>query len=388
MKQKLKYILVGLALLLTPSMVFAKQMTKANVIVPADETIDGNFYAAGEQVVIDGTVLGDVIVAGGMVQINGTVAGDVIAAGGQIRITGPVQGDVRVAGGDVILESVVGKNLTLMAGNAYISPNAAIGLSALVMAGNVDMHGLIERDLTALVGALKLNGTVNGNVDAKVGEPDQFYVQSQALIGGDLKYKSPSQANVLSGATIEGSVDYDTMRSDKDSPKAESILLTILGIAYVSLILFSLVSLWLVGALIIWLVPKHVEKVKKELHKEFWGSFARGFITLLIAPIVLVILGMSGIGFMLALILGALLFLGSLCAIIHVSTCMGEWVLKKVTGRKWRGVSPYWSMLLGVFIFVFLASIPFVGWILKGFMIAVGFGALLKVAHGEVKRMR
>lgn len=387
MKGYFKYVLAALVLLVMPSFVLAKQYASKTVIHPAGETIDGNYYAAGEQVLVSGDVAGDLIVAGGVVQVDGVVSGDIIAAGGQVRLSGPVQGDIRVAGGDVYIDSVVGKNATVAGGNVFMSSDAAIGWELLVMAGNIDMNATVERNLLALAGALKLNGQVKGDVEAKVGEPNQFIIQNQARIGGDLVYKSPTQANVLSGSEIGGMVDFKAMRQ-KDAPKQKSVIIAVLSALYAGVILFSLVSLWILGLLFVWLIPKHAAKVKKQLQKDFWPSFARGFIGLLVAPIIIVMLLMTGIGILPAILLAMAVFAGSICAILHVSLLMGDAILTKLSGRKWRGVSPYWAMLLGVLVFVILSALPFIGWLLKLFLISVGFGGWLHAVHAEVKRMR
>ncbi len=389
-KNKIWKILAALLIIFTVPTAVLAGTSRGNVVVGIDETIDGNFFAAGEQVLIDGDVNGDVIVAGGMVIITGAVSGDIIAAGGQVRVLGPVQGDIRLTGGDVFVDSVIGKNATIFGGNVLLGQNSAIGASAVVFAGNLDAMGSIERNLRAGVGSLKLSGIIKENAWLKVGEPNQFIIQPQAWIGKDLRYTSPTRAEVLSGATLNGEVVHTGIETinEQKTKKAAGVLGAFLAIGFVTIKLIQLIGLWILGLVLLWAIPKQIVKVNKLLQKEFWPSVSRGLLFAFLLPICLFVIALTIVGLPVTFLVGALYFAGILCATIHISFYLGEWVLLKFTKRKWKGVSQHWSMVLGVLIFVLLISIPFIGWLFKWILVSAGFGALIMTWMDEVKKLR
>src|SRR5262245_40228569 len=82
---------------------FREPDKQGKAAVTADESIDGDLYIAGQDVVIDGTIKGDLIVAGQNVTISGTVEGNVFAAGQGITVKGTVKGDLIAAGQGVLI---------------------------------------------------------------------------------------------------------------------------------------------------------------------------------------------------------------------------------------------------------------------------------------------
>lgn len=374
------FIVGGLVL---PAAVLAGSARTKNVYVGQDEVIDGNYAAAGQTVTIEGDVNGDVYAAGGIVIVTGSVAGDVIAVGGQVQVSGPVQGDVRLAGGTVELDSVVGKNATIAGGNVELSSDSAIGWGAMIAAGNLHAFGSIAKDLRAAVGAASLNGRVGQDVWLAAGESDQLIIQPRAWIGGDLMYSAPTAAVVMSGSTINGEVSYEPYAK----PKAVDIKGK-LAAGWVMFKLLMLISLWVLGFVMVALMPKKLQELSKIMSKNFWPSLGWGVLFLIVAPIVIGILYATVIGWALATILLLLYVAALILPVIFVSTCFGDWLLKKVTKRHWRGVSLYWSMLLGVFIFVLVSSIPVLGWIVGCLAVATGLGAAIAFEKKEFRRYK
>ena len=80
--KKLLLIVLGFFLLFSfvALPVFAQEKEKM-VILSKGETIDRDYFAAGDETQISGTINGDAYVAGGTVIVDGTVNGDLMAAG-------------------------------------------------------------------------------------------------------------------------------------------------------------------------------------------------------------------------------------------------------------------------------------------------------------------
>lgn len=377
MKLKTKIALFALAAVLMPVSVFAGgKFSKINVYVGADEVIDGNYVAAARTVTIEGTINGDVIVAGRNIMISGAVSGDVIAAGCQVNVSGPVQGDVRLAGCDVTLSGVVGRNATIIAGNVELTKDSSIGWGVMVLADNFQAFGSIAKDLRGKVENALLNGKVGEDVWLKVKGHRGLVIQPGAWIGGDLIYASGSLASIMTGATIIGEVDF------KPYP-GKYQLQSRFTEKWLSLTIIKLIGLWLLGFLLVWLYPKKFAKASKLLHKNFWPHLGWGILAVVLIPIIAFFLLLTMVGWALSFVLAGLYLAAVFIAIVTVSTCFGEWLLKKITGRHWRSVSLYWSMILGVFLFVVATSVPLLGFVLKLLIIATGLGVLMYLCNKE-----
>lgn len=377
-------LLAGVVLL-SPLAAQAKPSTyqETHVYIPREQTVNGNLYRAGDTIQIDGIVDGDVVVAGGTVKINGTVTGDVLAAGGRVEINGPVQGDIRIAGGDVIVNSVVGKNATVFAGSFRMPKEGAIGYEAVIFAGDVDIAGQIKKHLRGAAGQVILAGTVGQDVWMKA---DRLVLQPTSSIGGNLNYASMQAASVMSGAVVSGEVNYQAVDRNKqvDKDKAAGIAFGLFaGIAFVKVI-----GLWLLALLVIWMMPKKLEKSMHELNHGVWPAIGVGLLVLIGAPVAMIIVAMTIIGVHIALVMAALYLLLILSAKIVISTYVGDWLIKRVSGRHWRNVSMVWSSLLGIVLLFLVTLIPVLGWLISCFALALGVGAILMFERNEMRRWR
>jgi len=70
MSKKLKILLIALVLLLPLPILALEIHNNDNVTLGTDKVIDGNYYAAGQNIEIYGTVNGDLFLAGNMITID------------------------------------------------------------------------------------------------------------------------------------------------------------------------------------------------------------------------------------------------------------------------------------------------------------------------------
>ncbi len=380
----LRFLFPAVLLLLPLGVAAGNEYRQAFVYVAKEETINGNFYRAGETVQIDGTVNGDVIVAGGTVKIFGSVAGDVIAAGGRIIVTGPVQGNVRVAGGNVELNGVIGKNVTVAGGDVRFGANSAVGYEVLVMAGTVDMLGRVAKDVRGAAGTVDLGGTVDQNIWLSVGE--RLVLHPSAMVQGDLNYTSSRAAEVLSGATIKGSVDYQALPAKyrNEDKRASRVALVWIALAVVVKIL----GVFLLGLFLLWVAPKKLEKITHQMTASFGPLLGWGFLAAIATPIAALIVGFTLVGLPIAFAFMCAYALGMVLSSAIAALWLGEQCLKRMTNRHWRGVDEKWSLLLGSFLLVMLTAIPVLGWIAKAVLVFAAFGSLIMFDKQELKKWR
>ena len=127
MKKYLFPLLLAVVLVLPTAVLASGRFQSGDqIMLAADETRLGNFYVAGQSIIIAGQVTSDVYAAGQNIEISGIVDGDVIAAGSNIKISGQVKGNVRVAGGTIEVSGKVDRNLSFMGEMVSVTDKAAV----------------------------------------------------------------------------------------------------------------------------------------------------------------------------------------------------------------------------------------------------------------------
>jgi len=174
------------------------------VTVAAGETVAEDVYITAGSSVIEGTIQGDLTVAAGTVDVRGTVTGSVNVAGGNVTVAGSVGGAVRVAGGNVTISGQVGRDVVLAGGNVVIAPGATVGADVAGGVGRLEIEGNVSGDVLAGAGELIVRGSVGGAIDAQTG---QLRIESQASVGGNVRYASDREAQIAPGAQIGGTVE-------------------------------------------------------------------------------------------------------------------------------------------------------------------------------------
>jgi cytoskeletal protein CcmA (bactofilin family) len=422
-------ILIGLVLLavliIVPPVWAVESRSGDQVIVGPDEVVDDDLYATANQVVVEGTIRGDLVAFGQSVTVDGTVEGDLIAAGQSVEIGGKVDDDARIAGQALLLGdgASVGDDLIAAAYSLQNEPESNVGGTLWYAGYQALLAGTVGQDLAGAVNALTLGGEIGGDANVDVdGEeggasPPGFLPVPQtpiptvepgltltdtALIGGNLTYQSSTEAQIDPGAQIEGDVVREERPVEEEeatrSPLAEGVL-DALG---------SLVTLFLVGLLLVWLAPRWIRRraytvLDRPLASLGWGLL--GLVAFLILGIVILL-----VTILLAIVLG-LLTLGSLVALIVVLGLLAEaalvlafWIstgylaqivvgflagvllLESVVPG--RGAGRVLPLVVGLIVYVILVAIPVLGSIVGLIVVLLGLGALLIWVWSTVRRGR
>lgn len=375
------FILLGAGLLLALPSISQAIFIQSDNEVNTDQTIDGNFFAAGNIVNIAGTVNGDVFAVGNNITITGTINGDVFAAGNSVLIDGEVAGNLRLAGSNVSIHNKVGKNV-IAAGSQLI----------------IHEQGEINGHLTCASAALSINGPVHGNIDAASSETtinseigrdvelrlDQgkLTLRPKALIRGNLKYSADQEAEISEGAVVEGEIEYKPFEEKEHAAKVKVFGFLTLGF-WIG-VLIKLVSLFILGFLIAYLLPRPIEYTYSKMTKKPGASLLIGFAILFLTPIIAVILMITVVGIPLAM----MLLSGYAIALYAVRAIAALIIGRLITqGLKLR-LHSVWQLLIGVIVMIFLSVIPFVGWLLSLLITIWALGAVFKVKIMILKKMR
>lgn len=363
------------------------------VTLGANQTHQGDYFAAGENVIISGTVKGDVYAAGSQVIIDGTVEGDILASGGTVTIKGIVNQDVRVAGGQVMIGGEIKKNLTLMGGNLVIASDAKIGGNVVAAGGNLVINAQIPGNLKAGVGNLMITANVGGNADVAVG---QLTLTPKVAIKGDLTYKSDQKALIAGEATVSGKITRLTYTPDQDQKLSASILTLesfkqkfseSLARVFTALFWVSLLGSLVVGFLLVHFFPNFTYDAITTIEDHSWKTLGVGLLTLFIAPILIILVLVTVIGLPLGIIFTAyysiILYLGR----IIFAYWLGARFIHRLARIAGKGV----TLAVGLFLFYLLGAITYFGPILTLSALFWGVGAIVlaeKKAYLSARRVK
>ena len=349
--------------------------------VPAGQTVEGDIVLSGTNVVVDGTVAGDLIAVGQNVTINGTVEGSLVAVASKVVVNGTIQGTAYI--GAVTL--VVGPEATLER-NLYYS-----GVSLVTKNGSI-----LGRDLFALAFGSTSEGTITGKTQAVVGPYEVF-----KLLIEQLKINIQLPETLAPTSRLDGAGGGKSLAKVEKASSAEASTQQFLnGLAAWGIpVVQDLVPLFILGLIAVWLFPGTVSKGAKKISARPWYTLGIGLLIFVISInitgvflLLAALIFMIGLGFGflslwgLAAIWWALaLFSLALAAVLFflvvffgsrivISYLIGSLILRKTPETSY--LRRLGILVLGLVIFVMVASIPVFGWVASILAISFGLGGI------------
>jgi cytoskeletal protein CcmA (bactofilin family) len=328
-----------------------KLRTGDNLSIGAGETIDGDLYLFAGTATVDGTVDGDLTVLGGQVTLNGTVTGDLLAAGGTVIIGGSVEGDVRTSGGQVNLRGETGEDVLAAGGQLTLDGGATVGGDLIVAGGQVAVAGSVAGSIEGAAGTYSRTGSVGGT--------EHVVVEEQR-----------DEPDAAAEATSEF---FDALR--------------------------HFVVLLILGALILWLVPRFLGSADATLRSRpgfslLWGAITVvGYVVFVICALIVMILLAILFGL---LNVGALVFIDVVAGLLAISAVSFGFVLAvgfiadlvvgfalaRLVAR--QPAAAWWQqfgiLAAGAAAVVIVTSLPIVGGIAKLAVALFGLGAMVLLA--------
>jgi hypothetical protein len=390
------------------------------VTIGKDEVIDDDLILGGSRVVVDGTVNGDLIAGGTEVVVNGAVNGSLVVGGQTVTINGKVNGSVYGGGASITFgpNASVGRNVFLAGFSHTLEGGSVVGRDALLTGYQAILGGEVGRHLRADVGALELNGTVGGDAQINVGEPDSDFPQftpsfmpgvpemiapglrvgPEAEIGGTLTYTSGVEQSGAIEAQPEGGVAYQTPEPGERPEAGPSPRF---GLAFNLLDWFiargrEFITLLIFGALMLWRGPALLEAVMVQARTQalpaagwglvvivggYVGAFVVGGLILALGILlgIATLGGLSdtifGIGFSgLGLTLTVFSFLVAYGSKLAIAYLISQLVVQRLTPQYAENKAVV--LVVGVVLYVILRGIPFFGWLVAIGVTLVGVGAM------------
>lgn len=332
----------------------------SQVSVGPGESISGDLYISGRDVVVDGVVDGDLVVAGNSVVVRGKVTGDLLGAARILRIEGPVEGSVRAAGAELVLTSNVGKDAVVAAGEIDLPESAHVEGDLVAAAGDVDVAGTVNGRSMLRAGEARLAGTLG---DVRV-EARALDVAPTASIGRLVE--RVGESTIAPGARIAAT---ERIPAPETVSPAMGPLLVLLLLAR------ALVGCLLFGIAVLLLVPRALGSPSSELRRSLGECLAVGVAVLaggLSLAAIVFALGLLIGGWWVGLFVLGLLALSVPLALAVVAFHLGRFLL----GRRGGTPRDVPALLLGTVVAFVAALVPIAGQLALLAAIVAGFGAL------------
>ena len=347
-------------------------LSGANISLKSPITDD--VYIAGKEINIDQPINGDLVVMGGTVNIFEDVSGDVLVAGGMVTIHGNVGDDVRVAGGTVTISGNIKDDVVMVGAILNLSRTATVGGSVMTHGGMVTLEGNVSENVKGTARVMNIKGWVTGSVD--VHASDYLNIGPSSKIRGNLSFYSKNPAMIADGV-VGG-------KTERIAPHS-TLLLGFFSVTTLLVVLWNFLSLLVVGALILLILPHEFMKFPEQMKKNFWKSLGVGFLGITSGAAFVILCAFTLVGVPLAVILGFGLGVLWYISQLVVGLFIGSLLLRS----KQRSVRrTYGVMALGLLISAVVSLIPVVGCIVVFILSLAAFGVLLRRKYEMILAVR
>ncbi|MBU6321088.1 MAG: hypothetical protein KGI78_01350 [Patescibacteria group bacterium] len=361
--------------LLAPAAAFAAAAPAAlhtgQALVVASSS-PGNAYDAGSSVIVTSPTAGDLTALGGSVIVAAPTGQDLLVVAGSASVRAPVSGDLRLLAGNVTLERSVGGDLGAV-GLSVHAERPAAG-STFIAGVTVAALGGAGGPVTIYGNTVTLGGAFAG--DVKVVAADRLTLLPGTAIRGALTYEAPLPAAGLDAAAVAGGVHYTAASYLPGARVSRSLSVASIGIFLLVRVLAAL----LLAGLIAGLFPRLAGAVVGE----GYGRTPRhvvlvtllGFAALVVGPVLVLLLALTGVGLGLAILLAILYALLVLLGLAYSGVALGVGAARYLTetrGVRWR------DAVLGTLALSLAALIPVAGFIIVLLLVSFSVGALLAI---------
>ena len=224
-------------------------------------------------------------------------------------------------------------------------------------------------------------------------------IAADAIVGGNLTYTSPSPQTGAIHAQPAGQTIYQTPEPTSSEVNAHGqtrITFRIPILKNLFNALRDLITLLILGALVLWLLPKVFALTVAQARSKTLPSAGVGLLEIIVAYAgsffaVILLIGVGllltlitlgglskvvfGVGFSgIALIMTIFTLLLTYGSKLVVAYLVGDLLLEQIAPN--AANKRIWALLIGVFIYVFLRAIPIFGWLVSLVATVIGLGAM------------
>lgn len=295
---------------------FGALVTTDRHIVTADEVLDEDQYVTAVSSSVEGVIDGDLTVFSGSVTISGTITGDVNAfSSGTITITdsGSVGGSVNGTAAALSHQGTIAGDLFFTAGSIVVEPLAEVGRDVIAFGGSTRIEGVVGRDVRGRALRMAVDGRVGGDVDVAT---TILTIGSTARIGGDVLYRSSSDADIAEDAVITGTVT----KLPAQSNFIYGIILTLANVV-------GFLGFVVAGLVVLWLARGVGSRATGAILTRPIRSLLAGIGIVIVFPLVVALLAITLVGIPIAIVLIALGVALFIVGAVPAVTALGNLVL-------------------------------------------------------------
>lgn len=437
--RRLLLVMLLLGFLLVPSVAARDFMNEELCIVNYGETVEGTLLAICEVLYIHGTVNGDVYGATVRTVIDGRVNGSLYLVAAQMDITGQISEDIHFGGmvlrlnppvaGDLQIDDIqrVSRSVKSFSLSTTLFENTTVEDGILGFGYQLVMRGDVDSEVSFWGSSLVIEGDIQGNVYATVGDPDSDSSQLETLLIPlqlDLDLQNPGLV-LAPSASIVGNLDYwgPSMGSIEGEVTGENLFSpssTALPTldepgdfnVYLDQFWREFSPLLVIGIIGLLTMNKVLQSPLGDLRTRPFASLAVGMLGFLLSfPIVMIVLLLSlailgffyliglqavvmAVGVVLGLVniagISVFYFVAIFGARALVGLAFGRLVLR-VFGRndiddnRWM---PVLALVIGVGLLSIVTALPFIGTLVNAITLFLGLGAILNVLINSFRRLR
>jgi cytoskeletal protein CcmA (bactofilin family) len=209
-----------------------------SISVASDQVLTGDFYGAGETVVLSGTAEQDAYIIGGTVTVNAPVKQDLVVAGGAVQVHGDVSDDIRVLGGEVVIAGKVAGDVLAIGGTVHILSTAEITGDLVFFGGTMRIEGPVKGSLYGTADELRIDARIEG--DVTVTTKSSLTLGGSGVVEGSLTYTSAHELIRAQDAQILGEISRQAPSVVPEMSAAQASIFGALILVFASLTLFFL----------------------------------------------------------------------------------------------------------------------------------------------------
>jgi len=346
--------------------------------VTENEIIEGTLVLNGESLRIDGVIRGDVFAFVEELTVRGKIEGNLFAIARDLELSGEVEGSVHAGAENLNVDAKIRGNLYTLSDVLTLAPEARVGLDAFHIGERIRIEGEVGRDLITGGEQIEIRGSVERDFETWA---KRVKILSTARIANNVvaHVRDESHLEIAEDALVGGETSIEPL----DAVRHRRLARYTHGAFYLW-VLIQLCAAFALGLLLYALLPQ-LFSGRISSGNDFFRSLGVGFVVLVVAPIALVITGLTLVGLPIALIGGGLYLSALYLAGIVVAALIGvSMVHPKSEGLRDFGV----ALLVGVLILTVATHIPFVGAILRLVVILLGLGLLTDRARSAWRASR
>ncbi len=370
MSKKLSFfILLGFLLCIPLTTLAIEKHASKVVFLAADQTVNQNYYAAGEKIEIYGTINGDLFLAASEVVIDSAnINGDIFVVSEKLVVKNKINGSIRaVVAKEFELNAEVVKNVFVLGSSLKVAETAQIAQHLTFWGSNLEFNGKVGQNLEGGMENLSVNGQVGANVDVYLSPRDEANLQltDKALVSGSVFYRALTTAQVAENAQILGALNFEKW-TQKFPEK------NIFDHLWSAVVTFF--SMLVVGMVLFYLWPGFFSHNFATLRKQSWKTLLFGFLFLFLTPFVALLLMFTVIGLPVGLMI-----LAAWVVFLYLAAILSAWLLGKFIKNKFLAKYPWSKMHIlafGIVVYLLIGTVPFLGWLLLTWLYLLAWGLL------------